>query len=407
MPKYRIELEDGREFDVEADAPPTEADLLTFLSQQSSPQGLHAAAAGAETIGGAPWYAKPVLGGPSVLQALNTLPAVGGMLGGAVASPGIVTAAGGAALGGAGGEALRQLGRRALGASAPETPARAAQDIAGEAAIQGGAQLVGRVAGKALTSGAGALMQSAVKPTLKMAPNTPKIVKVLLDEGINVSPRGLEKLNRLLDAKNEEIAAAIKGSHGLISKASVAQRTAPLAKRLSEQVNPTKDLAAVEAGTQEFLEGATHLTVPQAQAIKTGTYQQIRKNYGQLSSAAVETQKALARGLKEEIAKEVPSIAGLNAQESSLILAKEALGRRVAMSGNRDPVGFAWVTNHPTTFLAALIDRSPAVKSMLARGMYSSAGAAAKVSPQLIRAAVIALSTSEDASPETASAPAP
>ncbi len=370
----------------------------------------------AEGISQAPWYAKGMIAGhgPSVLQALEALPAVGGIVGGMVGSPGLATGppglattTAGAALGGAGGEALRQLARGAIGVTTPTTAGGVALGMAKEGAIQGGAQAVGGLLGKGLAAGGTRLMQSAVKPTLKMAPNTPKIVKTMLDEGINVSPGGLAKLNRVLEAKNDDIAEAVKASTGLISKADVAARTGAISGRLSQQVNPRADLEAVAKGTAEFMEGPTHLTVPQAQAMKQGTYAQLKSNYGQLSSAAVETQKTLARGLKEEIAKEVPEIAGLNAQESALIATKEALGRRVALSGNRDPVGFAWVTSHPTTFLAALIDRAPAVKSMLARGMYSSAGLAAKVSPQLIRAAAIALATSEDASSETGPAPAP
>ena len=129
--------------------------------------------------------------------------------------------------------------------------------------------------------------------------------------------------------------------------------------------------------------------------MKVGTYRQIGKDYGKLSSASVEAQKALARGLKEEIEAAIPKIKALNAREGSLMAAQDAVAHRVAIAGNRDPAGFAWVTHTPQTFLAALMDRSPVVKSMLARGMYSSAGAAAKVSPQLIRAAVLALATEE------------
>ena len=137
------------------------------------------------------------------------------------------------------------------------------------------------------------------------------------------------------------------------------------------------------------------LTVPEAQAMKIGTYREIGKNYGKQSSASVETQKALARGLKEEIEAAIPKIKSLNAREGEIMAAQEAVGHRVAIAGNRDPVGFAWVTHTPQTFLAALMDRSPVVKSMLARGMYNSAGAATKVSPQLIRAAVVALASGE------------
>lgn len=383
-----------------------------------------------EGISQAPWYAKGMIAGhgPSALQALEALPAVGGIVGSLVGSPGLVTGppglattAAGAALGGAGGEAIRQLARGAIGATTPTTAGGVALEMAKEGAIQGGAQAAGGLLGKGLAAGGTRLMQSAVKPPLKMAKDVPRIVQTLLKEGINVSPRGVENLDRLLSAKNAEIAEAVANAPGLIPKERVAARALPVAQRLARQVNPNADLEAVGSTVQEFLQHPTtgvSLTVPEAQAMKVGTYAQIGKNYGKLSSATVETQKALARGLKDEIVAEAPQVAGLNAAESDLILAREAVGRRVALSGNRDPVGFAWVTSHPMTFLAALMDRAPAVKSMLARGMYNSAGAAAKVSPQLIRAAVVAMAMgregdtqgdqgSEGASSAPASGPAP
>jgi len=381
---------------------PAAVDFDALAAEAAAPQGYQAAAAGAETIGETPWYSKHYLGLPSVTEAARALPAIGGFVGGALASPGLATTVGGAALGGAAGEAARQHTFRALGGAAPATPGEAALGIGKEAVIQGGAQLVGAGIGKGLKAGGERFMQSAVKPTVAVTKEyrtTPlKIVETLLNEGVSVTPKGLQKLQMLIKSTNQEIAEAIASAPGTIPKERVAARALPMAQRLAHQVNPKAALEDVGGSVEEFLKHPTitgALTVPEAQAMKVGTYKQIGKSYGKLSSAAVETQKALARGLKEEIAAEVPKISGLNARESALLAAQDAVGRRVALSGNRDPVGFAWVTNHPATFLAALIDRSTAIKSMLARGMYSSAGKAAKVSPQLIRAAVVALTTED------------
>jgi hypothetical protein len=255
-------------------------------------------------------------------------------------------------------------------------------------------------------------MQSALKPTVSLVKEyktTPlKIAQTLLDEGVNVSTTGLGKLQGLLQATNTEIKEAVKGVSWLktIPKERVAARALPTAAKLAQQVNPQRALADVGKTVTRFMENPVTsipgaMTVPEAQAMKVGTYAQIGKDYGKLSSAAIETQKALARGLKEEIEAAVPGIKGLNAREAQILAAQEAVGYRSAMSGNRDPAGFAFVTHSPMTFIAALIDRSTAVKSMLARGMYSSAGLAAKVSPQLIRAAVVALATQPDASQAT------
>ena len=46
-------------------------------------------------------------------------------------------------------------------------------------------------------------------------------------------------------------------------------------------------------------------------------------------------------------------------------------------------------------FLAALIDRSPAIKSLIARGLYNHAGQIAQVPPLMIRGAVHALASDD------------
>jgi hypothetical protein len=328
--------------------------------------------------------------------------AVGGMLGGIP----------GAALGGAAGEAVSQLDARAAGAAAPASAVDAAKQIATQGAVQGGAQAVGVGVGKAMSALGPWVMQSAVKPTVAMlkeyGTTAPKLVQTLLDNGVSVTEGGVAKLQRLFDATNDEIRQLVAQSHGTIDKRAVAARALPTAAKVAQQVNPTKDLEAVGETVHEFMNhpvmaGKT-LSVQDAQAMKVGTYQRIGKKYGEVSSAAIETQKALARGLKEEIAAEVPGIAGVNAKDGELMAALDAVGRRVALSGNKDPIGFAWVAHRPTTFLAALFDRSPAVKSLLARGMYQQAGNVAKVSPQLIRAAVEAISST---APQTESADGP
>jgi hypothetical protein len=347
--------------------------------------------------------------------ATDWLPTVGGAVGGIVGGiggtvagvgvGGVPGAVGGAAVGGATGEAARQLVNRARGKDAPQTPADAATAIGAQGAIQGGAEAAGAWIGAGMKAVAPRVMQSAVKPTLAMMKEHPvgRLVSTLLDQGINVTEGGLQKLHALLTATNDEIRAAVNASSARIRTGDVADRLTDLSQRVANQVNPTKDLNAVEAAGVEFRNhprfagpnGSVNLTTPvqTAQDLKVGTYRQLQGKYGEMSNASAEAQKALARGLKEEIAKEVPGIAELNSRDSDLLAAIDAVGRRVAFSGNKDPIGFAWVTNHPTTFIAALLDKSPAVKSLLARGLYDNAARAAKVSPQLIRTAVAALAT--------------
>jgi hypothetical protein len=333
--------------------------------------------------------------------AVESLPAVGGAIGGLAGNiPG-------ALLGGAAGEAYKELIQRARGKAAPVGALGAVGEMAQQSVTQGAAQAVGeKVVGPVLEAGAKRLMQSALKPTLAVAKqyrtSAPAIVQTLLDEGISVTKSGMAKLESLVSATNDQIKAAIAGSSAEVPALRVAGRLSDTARTFTNQVNPASDLNAISNAGEEFLNhprinAQGNLSVQDAQALKQGTYKQLQNRaYGELKNADTEAQKSLARGLKEEVATAVPGVSGLNAKETQLLAALDATGRRVALTGNRDPIGFAWVTHNPMTFLTALADRSPAFKSYLARGLYTTAAAAAKVSPQLIRAAVQAAATSGD-----------
>lgn len=335
------------------------------------------------------------------------LPAIGGTVGGVVGTAGgPVGTIGGAALGGMAGEAYKELIARARGRSAPDTSTDAAKAIGTQGAVQGAAEAAGVGLAAAAKPLGARIMQSAVKPGLKFltkgdAAATPQVVKTLLDEGVNVTPAGISKLQRLIAATNDEIKTAIApAANKEIPALGVASRLSDVTKRFATQVNPQPDLEAISQVGQNFLEHPAispqgTVTVGQAQALKQGTYARLGEKYGTERAAGLEAEKALARGLKEDIAAEVPQVTALNQREGRLLEALDATGRRVALAGNRDPVGFAWAAHNPTTFLAALLDRSPAVKSLIARGLYNHAGEIAKVSPGLIRAAVVAIASDD------------
>lgn len=350
--------------------------------------------------------------------AVDWLPTATGAVGGLIGSTaGPLGAVAGAALGGAAGQAVKGTVQAArTGQDAPSL-AEAGKAVAGQAALQGGAEAGGRAIGAGMAAAGPALMQSAVKPGLKAtaralfggtATEDLPIVKTLLKEGVNVSPGGIAKLDRIISASNDEIKAAIAHAKGLIYPEAVAARVDPVIARASQQVNPVGDVAAAKDAAREFLTSrggpnlpATPLTVPEAQALKTGTYQSLKeKAYGELKAPAIEAQKALARGLKEDIEQQAAQsgidIATPNAREGAVITAKEAIAKRLAAAGNRDPGSLAWLAHNPTAGLLFVMERSPAVKSMLARGLYQSAGAASGVSPQVIRGLVEALTSQQN-----------
>jgi hypothetical protein len=371
----------------------------------------------------------------------SAAPAIGEAIGGIAG--GLTRGTVGAAIGGAAGRGYGELAAHASeipGAvvdvarnliSHPKATVTGAMQGMAEGAINAGisggrqaaAQAVGQyVVGPAMQAVGSRIMQSAVKPGIKVLLRGVKsgdavqpVVQTLLDEGVNVTPGGVAKLQSLIAASNKEIGDAVANIPGDINPLKVAGRLTDTARKFSNQVNPQADLEAISRVGENFLAHpnipASGLSPAQTQAMKVGTYARLGGKYGQLSSAEVEAEKGLARGLKEELqdgaAKFGVDLGAKNAREGKLIDALETVGRRVAVAGNRDPVGFAWVAHTPMTFLAAIMDRSPAVKSLIARGLYNQAGKVAQVAPAMIRAAVIAVASDDPQGADAATSTGP
>jgi hypothetical protein len=192
----------------------------------------------------------------------------------------------------------------------------------------------------------------------------------LLDEGINVSRAGVEKLQGRVEALNSAIADAIKGSGATVDKGAIASRLQDVIKNIkATSLAPQDRVAVVERIYDQVLANpnlAQKIPVEKAQQIKQGIYKLLKDEYGKLGSDSVEAQKALARGIKEDISAAVPGVAQMNAQESKLINALQLAEHRALQTGNKDLGGLAWLTANPITFAAFMADRSPAFKSAIA-----------------------------------------
>lgn len=187
--------------------------------------------------------------------------------------------------------------------------------------------------------------QSALKPSTTLNPaERARIVNTGLTQGIPVSKAGLEMITDRIDALNQAIKQTIDTGNAqgvAVAPAAVAQRgIPPVRARFANQVTPESDLAAINATQQEFLRNNPNpIPAAKAQAMKQGTYRVLRGKYGEQGSAAVEAQKGLAFGLKEELAHQFPEIRGPNAQESALLELQPALERAVGRISNHQLAG--------------------------------------------------------------------
>ena len=239
--------------------------------------------------------------------------------------------------------------------------------------------LLGKTAGKPVLEHAGKrFMTSALKPSAVdiRSGDAGKAVQTLLDEGINVTPGGVAKLRKTIDALDDEVASRIASSKGTVDLGKQpTQAVVDTLKRFKDQVNNKSDIGAINKAWDEFVDtfGNT-MSVQKAQAVKRGTYRAMQGKYGEEGHASTEAQKALARGLREGIEEHVPEVAALNARQGRLINAADQAEYRAAMAANRDIMGLSPAGMNPKAMLAMLADRSPIVKSLIARLLYSGAG---------------------------------
>lgn len=331
--------------------------------------------------------------------AVDAVPLVAGAIGGLAGTVGgPVGAVGGAALGGAAGEGARQLIELARGKSKPLSSIDAAKEMlksgAANAAMEGGGQLIGA----GLKAVAPTVMAYSVKApqVIRETYDTTSrnIAKTLLDNGINVTDDGLAKLESILKKSNDEIRAMVNASPGRIAKDDVLQRVDQHAMEvMKSSANPEKALRKAADAETEFLDHPYYkgdtISVPDAQRMKVGSYREIGNAYK--APEKQQALKALARGLKEEVEGAVPGISERNQKVAELMAARDAVSRRIGVEANADPLGILWASHSPELFVAGVLHKQPLVRSLIARGAWNMAGTAAKVSPQVLRSAVMAI----------------
>lgn len=271
----------------------------------------------------------------------------------------------------------------------PETsgPARAALGSGVKEAVQQLPAFLGAKAPAAVDAAAGGMkntargvMTSALKPELRKQQQTmpgtnmtkaEAGVDTLLNEGVNVSKGGAEKLQGRIEVLNDKIKKLIDSSPAAIDKQTVGYYAQSAIDKFSKQVDKAKDVKAIQDVWDRFLADVSipdKIPVKSAQDLKQGTNRALgEKSFGELQGAEKEANKQLARGLKEEIARAVPQVRKLNAEESQLLNALSLVERRALMEANKNPAGLGWLTTSPEKFAAYMADRSGLFKSLLAR----------------------------------------
>lgn len=235
------------------------------------------------------------------------------------------------------------------------------------------------VAAPAMRSGSEWLMNNALKPTPKevLRGDAATAIDTMLSDGYSLSKSGVEKIRNNISVLNNQIKEKIASSSGTVKMNEVMKPVEEKLKFFEKQVNNESDMTAIRKSWNEFknhslIGGKSEIPVQLAQELKQGTNAQLAKKYGEMSSADIEAQKAIVRGLKEGVAKDSPEVAQFNKQESRLLRTLDIAERRVIMDANRNPMGIALLAHNPATWLTFMADKSAQFKALMARVLNAS-----------------------------------
>jgi hypothetical protein len=273
----------------------------------------------------------------------------------------------------AGGKVTDMTGSPELGMAA-NVATQAIPTVVGAAA--------GRLAKPVLESTGRFFMQSALKPS-KAARDSGKAVRAvdtMLKEGFNVSKGGVEKMQTMVDDLNNVVDDIVKNSNSTVDRDKVVNYLQDVVKKFENRPDALEAQKAVEKAWEQFVthpmvSGSKQLPMQTAQQLKRGYQASVGdKGYGDLKTAATESEKAIARGLRTEMAAGEPGIVDPLAREAGLINAKKLANDRVLAAANRDVIGIGAILSQPWMLPIWMWDRSPLLKSLLARGLYSGSG---------------------------------
>lgn len=235
---------------------------------------------------------------------------------------------------------------------------------------------------KAMRTGSETLMTSALKPKMRLglSGDGQKAVRTLLDEDVNVSHAGAEKLQGKVSALEARADDLIASSNATVSPAKVAQYLNDTRAKFGTSSVPQPHLAAIDDVAQQFannplLKGKKQVPARLAVDIKKGDYRVLGDSaYGELGAAREAALKDLARGWKEESSAATPGLAETTAYQSELINAIKAIAERAAIEGNKNPVGMGVLAPSDPRMAMFALDRSARAKSWLANRLNPGKG---------------------------------
>ncbi len=208
-----------------------------------------------------------------------------------------------------------------------------------EVATAGGGSVVKRP----ITQAAERLYQSALKPTASAIEKG--VVKTGLAERVWLTKGGVEKAASKIDELEGALGAAIdaaKAEGATVSTNGLREFVDPI-RKWYETVDVAGSKAAkeyIDKTLRDFTKKyGANVPIEEAQKLKVNTMRYLRNAYGELSNVQKETQKQIARFLKEGIVEKAPAVGDINARLKNLYALDQSLEGAARRIGNLNLLG--------------------------------------------------------------------
>lgn len=276
-----------------------------------------------------------------------------------------------------GDDTMQNMVANGLGAVAEQSPA-----IAG--AVLGKVPAVANAPANAMEAAARKKMYQAVNPNMAARESGRGIdaSNFMLENGYNYSQAGREAMKAQVMKLQADLSQITNTSTKSIDKGRAIQNIYDVFDKYDNALYTREAYAQIQEVMDNFLAhpnttGQSTMPVAAAQQMKSLIYKDNANAYrpgtAQKTQPTVDAEKALARGLKEEIARVEPQVTLLNAEESQLLNALQVTKKmtpaegKIAENLSRSPFLLHALLTHPKLAAVVMFNKSPAFKSMMAR----------------------------------------
>lgn len=232
-----------------------------------------------------------------------------------------------------------------------------------------------------MQQGARRLMQSSIKPNAaaRESGDSAKAIETMLQKGINATEGGMEATQTKVSALENKLQSILNQSPAMVDPLKAADNITKAVKAVGLNLERAKNISDIEKVYTKFINHEAikdlgEIPVSLANKMKQAFYRELKDKAfvpGADLTASAKAQKALAEGLKQEVAAAEPAVIPTLAEQSELLNVLKVAGPQASREGNKNIIGLGALSPRLENVMVWMVDRYPWFKSLLARSMYS------------------------------------